>query len=641
MALKSFRYVSLLFIYAFIILFPFVIAFCRNVSPAYDLIYICFINSIGWTFVLILKLRQFKLGEKIVSLANEIGIETKLESIEKLALEVVKNIQRKNDSLSINLVEKQIKSKEELSRTLERIVTLAYHLLKAESAELALFNTESNFYHSSFVIGLPFGDNSQAMLAGAADGIEKDIAPNVLIQPISFAGSVMGALRVALAKDVVANHNDQEILRGIALQSGLAILNASYTEELVRMKRISDESVKVKTGFLANLSHEIRGPLGIILNADELMLDGLCGQLSPEQTETLNMIKFNGEHLLDLINDVLDYAKIESGKITPQKCQLVVDELFADIVSIMRGQADKKSHTLIFKESKEALVTLIDKRHARQILINLLTNAIKYTPDGGTIEVWAERSASNRIKINVRDTGIGIEEYSRSKVFAAFERIDNAYSIKQVGAGLGMALTKKLVEVNDGFIDFQSSVGHGTHFWVSFPAVQFDVIEHAKSNTGDIDDALSASFGEKATVLLLEENPDEREITTKYLREVGFDIIAVGTKIEALDVLRIKEIQLLILDNSLLDKADNYLEEIKAATKIKLMPIILMSSRAFSFDIEKYLKLGVDICLTKPVQLITVAKITKKLIKGEDAMTLAYEEGRRNTKKIIRSDFIK
>lgn len=572
-------------------------------------------NFCAWILILFFFLNQRKLKNETLKVADELGLDTPhFESLEATTLKVLKELQRKSSSLSINLIERKINSKEELSITLERIVTLAYRLLNAESAEMALFDSASTLYHSSFVIGKPFADNAQAVLSGAVDGAEEKPSPDVLVQPIAFAGSVLGSLRVALKKGTSPTTCDKEILRVVALQSGVAILNASYTDELMRMKRASAESVKVKTGFLANLSHEIRGPLGIMLNAVELVLDGLCGAVTVDQLETLKMVRMNGEHLLDLINDVLDYAKIESGKTTPQPVNLLVNDLLKDMISVMKTQAEKKSHTLLLRESSEALTINIDKRHARQMLINLLTNAIKYTPDGGKIEVWAERAASNRVKINVKDSGIGIEESAREKVFSAFERIENSYSITQVGAGLGMAVTKKLAEVNGGQIDFKSLLNQGSHFWISFPAVQFNALEHSKGEEQTVEESVK---GNGEVILLMESNGAERDVTSRYLQSKGFTVIAVSTETEALDVLRLGEVKLVLMDNNLIDRQhEDVIQSIRDAAQSNLLPIILVSSKAFPFDIEKYLKIGIDLCLSKPVSLHKLASVCRKVLDG-------------------------
>ncbi|MCB0311572.1 MAG: response regulator, partial [Bdellovibrionales bacterium] len=372
------------------------------------------------------------------------------------------------------------------------------------------------------------------------------------------------------------------------------------------------ESIKAKTGFLANLSHELRGPLGIMMNAVELVLDGLCGTVSEDQRETLEMVRGNGEHLMDLINDVLDYAKIESGRVVPQKTEILVNDLLKDMVGVVRAQAESKSHELSFRSSDEALAISCDKRHIRQKLINLLTNAIKYTPEGGKIQIWAERTARHKIKINVQDSGIGIEQSSRHKVFSAFERIENTYALSQVGTGLGMPLTKKLAEVNGAIIDFSSNPGQGSHFWLIFPAIEVGAqirMEDRKE--------LPIPLAKGEMLLLIEKDEGERKMIMRYLTHLGYKILSAGSRIEAMELLRNNKFDLAILDNSATeDNSDNIVSALRQDSEKGRLPILMITSRAFVFDIEKYLRMGIDRCLVKPLQLKQLGITCRELIDG-------------------------
>lgn len=568
------------------------------------------INFLGWSVVLACIFAREDLKKGMVRVAKNLGIDTRFKSLESLLSHLIHEVDRKNSSISINLIERKITSKEELSRTLERIVALAFRLLRAESAELALFDKDSGLYHSSFVLGKPFRSSAQAMLSGAMDEDEAKPSPDVMIHPISFAGSILGSLRVALKKGVLPTAGDQEIMRLLALQSSLALINAQFTHELVRMKRVAEESVKAKTGFLANLSHEIRGPLGIMLNAVELVLDGLCGPVTDDQLETLKMIKGNGQHLLELINDVLDYAKLESGKLAPDKVEILVNELLQDIVGVVRTQADAKNHKLSFTCGEDVLAVACDRRHARQMMINMLTNAIKYTPDGGTIDVSAERAPGNKIKINVKDSGVGIEASERYKVFAPFERVENSYSINQIGTGLGMPLTKKLAEMNGGMIDFSSTPGKGSHFWLIFPSIEFNASMMSEKDQGE-----KRVVGNGEAILLVKREEGERAMITRYLGNAGFRLLNAQSQVEALRILQAEKVDLAIIDNNIVDNSpEQVIAAMRADARYSSVPIILLSSRAFVFDIEKFLKLGVDRCLSKPLELKALGLICKELI---------------------------
>lgn len=572
------------------------------------------VNLLGWSIVLTFVFGRTALMRSITRVAQGAGIDTRYRSLDQLLDEVVREVSRKNSSLSINLVERRITSKEELSRTLERIVALVFKLLDAESAELALFDKDSGLYHSSFVLGRPFRASAQEMLAGGNAG--EPIEPGTLVYPIAFAGTVLGCLRVALKRGVLPTLGDREIMRLLSIQSSLAIINSQYTEELLRMKQFSEESVKAKTGFLANLSHELRGPLGIMLNAVELVIEGLCGPVSADQLETLTMVRQNGEHLLELINDVLDYAKIESGRLKPQAVSIQANELLEDLCNVVRSQAEAKRHTVSFRPSEEALAFRCDRRHARQMLINMLTNAIKYTPDGGTIEAWAERVPGGKIKLNVKDTGVGIDHANRHKVFAAFERIENAYSINQVGAGLGMSLTKRLAEVNGALIDFQSTSGKGSHFWLVFPAT--DLVPKALES---VDGVQLERPGRGETILLLARDDGERGLVSRYLTHAGFSIRAVGTVVEATEALRLHGAAIALIDNDVLDSASDDLPAVlRTAAGAVSLPTILVSSRAFVFDIEKYLRAGVDRCLSKPLDMKSLGRTCREVIDAKSSL---------------------
>ncbi len=580
-----------------------------------------FISLTGWFLSGLLLLYILSVKKQVRKIAYRYGVEHSSKTpFYTLIRRVLKEITRRNAPLSLNTLSTQIRSPRELSETLERIVKMALELLDGESAELALYDEESGVFHSSFVVGKPFKSSSQASLSAAYLTESQSFSDQVLVQPIAFCGSLLGTLRVALKPGKQLTSGDRVVLELLALQSGLAIINSRYTEQLLKMKKASEENVMAKTGFLANLSHEIRGPLGIMINAVEIILDGLCGQITKDQEETLRMVLTNGEHLLDLVNDVLDYAKVESGKITPVKRTLLINRMLKDVTGAVRKEAESKKHKLICKLSKEELAILCDKRHFRQIMINILTNAIKYTPTGGTIEVWAERVPGQRIKINVKDTGVGIDSSEREKVFMPFERIQDSYSLAQGGSGLGMSLTKKLVEVNDGQIDFSSKKGEGTHFWVVFQSE--DPSQHILEEDSS---SLNEKYhGKGETVLYLAKDNPERTMVKKYLENLGYKIAAVHNVGQGIPLLNSGAVDLVIVDNASLESANkkkkkgvqkNPVEILREKSSLN-MPIVLITTRAFIGDIENYLKAGIDRCLIKPVELKELAKVCRELIDG-------------------------
>ncbi|NMC63009.1 MAG: response regulator [SAR324 cluster bacterium] len=562
---------------------------------------IAVINLIAWLFATILLIVWRRVEEHLRRSAERLRIQLGSGAIDSLIFRYIREIERRDEAILSSTVEQRLATKEELARSLEKITSLSFRLLGADSVELALVDRDTGLYHSSFVLGKPFRKSTQMIFSS-----EEEEA-GVMVSPIKFAGSILGYLRVGLKGGREPTHGDFQILNLLALQSSMAVLNTEFTKELLRMHQISEESLKAKTGFLANLSHEIRGPLSIMMNAVDLVLEGLCGEVSADQKETLDMVKSNGKHLLDLINDVLDYAKAESGRINVDPVVLDVDELLGDIRKVISVQAEAKSHRLIYRSIGPNIGVKCDKRHARQILINLLTNAVKYTPNGGSIDLWAERVPSNKIKINVRDSGIGIRDTDREKVFAAFERIENEYSSKQMGTGLGMSLTRKLVELNHGSIDFVSKPGKGSQFWIILPAGELSNEEEEKP--ASVNEEI---LGHGKSVLILSRENEERKTTGRYLAKYRFSLAYASTSEEAVEVLKNSDISVVVLDDSLPEIEKGTEKELVSAlreySKNPKIPIILLSRRAFAFDVENYLKAGVDKCLAKPVELQELAR---------------------------------
>jgi signal transduction histidine kinase/ActR/RegA family two-component response regulator len=505
--------------------------------------------------------------------------------------------ERKDLAFSSELINSRLANRDQLSRALQAIVVKAYKLLNGISAELALFDDESGVHHSSFVIGEP--------------RTRPDQIDQAMSEPIAFAGTVFGVIKVYLKNNLKASQADREILRLLALLSAVAIANTQYTQELFRMKQASEETLKAKTGFLANLSHEIRGPLGIILNAVELVLDGLCGELKVEQHQTLTMVKSNSAHLLELINDVLDYAKTESGKVTPDKVEIPAQDFLNEMSLVVRAQAEAKQHKLTVRQSKEAIAFLCDRRHARQILINLLTNAIKYTPQSGTIDLYVERIPGNRIRICVKDNGIGIANSQREKVFAPFERINDPYALNQLGTGLGMPLTRGLAELNGGTVDFDSEVGKGSTFWVTLTAVQFNPFISREERDNEKD-----AKGHYELTLVVGGDDGERDIITRYLKHIGFQVISCKESQQLKQAIVEYPFALVIIDQQFVSTTKEYdpIKLIVSSRKESPPLTILLSSHAFTSDIEQSLREGIDRYLSKPVALKELGHVCRALL---------------------------
>ncbi|MBU4303998.1 MAG: PAS domain S-box protein, partial [Candidatus Omnitrophica bacterium] len=241
-------------------------------------------------------------------------------------------------------------------------------------------------------------------------------------------------------------------------------------EALINAKEAADTANRAKSDFLANMSHELRTPLNAVIGFSEVLTDESFGPLGDKQKEYIHDIWESGKHLLSLINDILDLSKVEAGKMELELIEFDLKTTLEAGLSMIKEKAMRQDIT-IFEDIKDDIGAIhADERKVKQIMFNLLSNAAKFTPEGGKIGIEAKNTENNEILITVWDTGIGIEEKDKAKVFNAFEQIDSSLSRKYSGTGLGMPLAKKLVELHGGKFWFESEgAGRGSRFSFTLP----------------------------------------------------------------------------------------------------------------------------------------------------------------------------
>ncbi|MBP1909495.1 PAS domain-containing sensor histidine kinase [Methanolobus bombayensis] len=230
----------------------------------------------------------------------------------------------------------------------------------------------------------------------------------------------------------------------------------------------AEEANNIKSRFLANMSHELRTPLTSIIGFSEALVGGEAGELNDDQKHYLTYIEEGGNHLLNLINDLLDISKTEAGKMELSLEQIKLNDIFEEIEHMIYPIASCKNINLNFVLEPDDIIFDADPGKIKQILINLISNAIKFTPEEGTVEV-SGRSLDQVIEISVEDTGIGIPYDYQKKIFEPFSQINSASNTEQKGTGLGLALVKKLVELHNGTIQLESEVSKGSKFSVTIP----------------------------------------------------------------------------------------------------------------------------------------------------------------------------
>lgn len=375
-----------------------------------------------------------------------------------------------------------------------------------------------------------------------------------------------------LALDKIMNLDMQ-----LAIDSYIHSYSAALQEK-ARLAEIQNRRVeaanRAKSEFLANMSHELRTPLNAIIGFSEVLRDKLYGNLNDEQMEFVMDINSSAHHLLQMINDILDLAKIESGKLELRYEEFEIGKAITTVLTTLKGLADKKHLTIetILHDPTEHLVA--DQVKFKQVMYNLLSNAIKFTQEKGRITVRTRsfRNKKDFIEISVSDTGIGIAPEDYSKIFVEFKQVESSLSRKYEGTGLGLALTKKIVELHGGRIWFESKLGVGSTFFFTVPVSPFAELERKE------EEAPPRVMPEKKTVLVVEDDPKASKLICLFLNNAGYQTITALDGEEALQKAKEYKPFAITLD-IMLPKKDGWevLKELKEDKEVKDIPVLVIS----------------------------------------------------------------
>lgn len=402
--------------------------------------------------------------------------------------------------------------------------------------------------------------------------------------------------------------------------------------ELVRATRLKDE-------FLANMSHELRTPLNAILGMSQVLQEEVFGILNERQLRSISTIESSGEHLLELINDILEVAKIEAGKLELKMSPVLVNQICHSSLSLVRQQAIQKNIQLCTDISTTVEEIEVDERRMRQVLSNLLNNAVKFTPTGGsvTLRVRLERShqddnenlllAPTAIAFSVIDTGIGIALEDMDKLFQPFVQIDSSLSRQYSGTGLGLTLVKQIAQQHDGCVTVNSEVGKGSCFTVRLPYSETSLLKPISTSSGvnyhqqltgensSVSSVVNAQPPQQPLILLAEDNEANIETLAAYLNSQDYRLILANNGQAAIDLTTAHTPDLIVMDIQMpgMDGLEA-IRQIRSNPSLPLISIIALTALAMPQDRAKCLEAGADEYLSKPVKLKQLNAVIQQLL---------------------------
>ncbi len=387
-------------------------------------------------------------------------------------------------------------------------------------------------------------------------------------------------------------------------------LNAELERRVQERTTELERALRAKDEFLASMSHELRTPLNAILGLSESLAEHVAGPLNEKQQRYVKTISESGNHLLSLINDILDLARIESGQVVLNVAEVDLRQVCQASLRMINQMAHKKEQEVTLDIEEGIGSIWVDERRLKQILVNLLSNAVKFTPAGGKLGLRVQGEPQEKqVRFTVWDNGIGISESDFRRLFQPFVQLDSSLSRESPGTGLGLALVAQMVRLHGGSIRVESRLNEGSQFTVTLPwepALATDAELRMKS-TGKFR-AIRPEAKDRPIILMIEDTKEATVMVTDYLQTAGYQVLTAREALTGLDLAKRVRPDLILMDIQL-PGMDGFeaTRRLRSDPDFRTIPIIALTALAMPGDRERCLAAGVTDYVTKPVSLKKLA----------------------------------
>jgi len=405
----------------------------------------------------------------------------------------------------------------------------------------------------------------------------------MLATPMIVADEVVGVLSMWRTEVAPFDIRERDLVEDFAAEGAIALQHAKLFRELEAKTKELEIASRHKSEFLASMSHELRTPLNAVIGFSEVLLDRMFGDINERQEAYLHDIRNSGKHLLQLLNEILDLSKVEAGQMVLEPTIFDVRAALDHALTMVRDRAAQHALTVIAQIGEDVGTVETDELKFKQVLLNLVTNAVKFTPDGGSISIRADREES-ALSITVTDTGIGVPPEDQERIFESFQQ-GRRGTAKEEGTGLGLTLSRRFVDLMGGRMWLQSTPGQGSTFGFSIPG-----LSHRASSA-----AHGMSGGEFPAVVVVDDDRASLDLLSAYADGWPIRVVRAHDGVEGLEIIRREQPAAVVLDIELPRRDGwNVLADLKADPVTADIPVVIASvlderARAMALGAHSYL----------------------------------------------------